>query len=332
MQTASFSTHVGGMTCRPCEDSILEALLPVRGVLNVDVSYWNATVQITYDPEIISEQSLRDVLAQTGYPPCDAASGGRKIELLTGAAALLLFLLIPHLALPDIPQVQAGANIAFLFVVGLVTGTHCICMCGGILLSQTTRSDLREKHHSSGKAFALYQAGRLFASMLLGVLFGSVGVVFSYSIKLKSMIYTICGAAILFIGIVHMGNLSGSAPHSDPDSRRLPYPLRLPEKRKRETVSGWHPECAVALCCVRHYVALCGIQWKCSARRNRHAGVVSGYCPGNGVVFMDRKLRSPQRDGVVSAAQHRADACDGASHDMEGTSPDSRLKDFIKFG
>lgn len=205
MQTASFFTHVSGMTCRPCEDSILEALLSVRGVLNAEVSYWNATVQITYDPEIVSEQFLQDVLAQTGYPPCDAASGGRKIELLTGVAALMLFLLIPHLALPAIPQVQAGANIAFLFVVGLVTGTHCICMCGGILLSQTARSDLREKHHSSEKAFALYQAGRLLASTLLGVLFGSVGVVFSYSIKLKSMIYTLCGAAILFIGLCTWG-------------------------------------------------------------------------------------------------------------------------------
>ena len=69
MQTVSFSTHVNGMTCRPCEDSILEALLPVRGVLNAEVSYWNASVQITYDPEIVSEQSLRDVLEHTGYPP-----------------------------------------------------------------------------------------------------------------------------------------------------------------------------------------------------------------------------------------------------------------------
>ena len=205
MQTASFSTHVSGMTCRPCEDSILEALLPVRGVLNAEVSYWNATVQVTYDPEVVSEQSLRDVLEHTGYPPCDAASGGRKTELLTGAAALLLFLLIPHLALPAIPQVQAGANLAFLFAVGLVTGTHCICMCGGILLSQTAPSDLREQHRSSGRAFALYQAGRLFASVLLGVLFGSIGVVFSYSIRLKSMIYTLCGAAILFIGLCTWG-------------------------------------------------------------------------------------------------------------------------------
>ena len=68
MQTASFFTHVSGMTCRPCEDSILEALISVRGVLNAEVSYWNATVQITYDPEIVSEQFLQDVLAQTGPP------------------------------------------------------------------------------------------------------------------------------------------------------------------------------------------------------------------------------------------------------------------------
>lgn len=231
MQTASFSTPVSGMTCRPCEDTILEALLSQRGVLHAEVSYWDARVSVTYDPEIVSEQSLGAVLTRAGYPPCASASGGRRLELLTGAAVLLLFFLLPRLPLPAIPQVQAGANLAFLFLVGLVTGTHCICMCGGILLSQTAAPDLRSQRHSSWKALALYQAGRLCASTLLGVLFGSLGTVFSYSVKLKSMLYTLSGAAVLFIGVCTWGIV----PAFRRIQAQLPALCRIPANARRVT-------------------------------------------------------------------------------------------------
>lgn len=231
MQTASFSTHVGGMTCRPCEDAILEALLSLRGVLHAEVSYWNAEVCVTYDPEIVSEQSLGAALTRAGYPPCAAASGGRRLELFTGAVVLLLLFLLPYLPLPAIPQVQTGANFAFLFLVGLVTGTHCICMCGGIMLSQTTAPDLRGQPRSSGKPFALYQAGRICASTLLGVLFGAVGTVFSYSVKLKSMLYTLSGMAVLFIGLCTWGIF----PALRHIQAQLPALCRIPANARRVT-------------------------------------------------------------------------------------------------
>ena len=209
MRTASFSTYVSGMTCRPCEDTILETLLAMRGILNADVSYWKASVQVTFDPEIVSEESIREKMVKIGYPPSDTAPGGKKTELLTGAAVLLLFFLMPHLTLPDIPQVKVGANLAFLFLVGLVTGTHCICMCGGIMLSQTSGADLRTENRASLNPFALYQCGRLSVSVLLGILFGAVGMVFTYNLKLKSMIYTLCGAAVVFVGLCMWGIFPG---------------------------------------------------------------------------------------------------------------------------
>ena len=56
--------------------------------------------------------------------------------------------------------------------------------------------------------------------------------------------------------IVHMGDFSSTAPHSGSASHDLPHSFRFPQKSKRETVSGRHPECAAALCCIRDYVAL----------------------------------------------------------------------------
>ena len=129
MRTASFSTYVSGMTCRPCEDTILETLLAMRGILNADVSYLKASVQVTFDPEIVSEESIREKLVKIGYPPSDTASGGKKTELLTGAAVLLLFFLMPHLwhfcFWWDLLQV----HIAFVCAAGSCSHRHPAQIC-----------------------------------------------------------------------------------------------------------------------------------------------------------------------------------------------------------
>lgn len=204
MQTATFETHVDGMTCRPCEDTILEVLLSTRGVVRAEVSYWKASVRVEYDPELLFENQISELLSAAGYPPCVTSHGGWKTELLTAIVIPILCLVLPHIPLLSIPRVQSSANLPILFLIGLITGTHCICMCGGIMLSQTTSPNLR-KASAPAKPFFRYQAGRLLTSTMLGILFGTLGTVLSYSIKLKSMLYTLCGLAVLFIGLCTWG-------------------------------------------------------------------------------------------------------------------------------
>ncbi len=229
MENAEFTTHVSGMTCRPCEDAIMDALLGERGVLRAEVSYWKALVTVTYDPQIVSQQRLGELLCAAGYPPCGTIHGGVVTELLTAAAALLLAAALPYLPLPGIPQVQAGASYLFLFLVGVITGTHCICMCGGILLSQTASRDLKGEKRGSALPFVYYQAGRLLGCTALGVVFGAAGNVLTYSVKAKSMIYTLCGAGVLFIGLCMWGII----PALRRVQAQLPALCRLPVGARR---------------------------------------------------------------------------------------------------
>ena len=76
METAVYETSVSGMTCRPCEDTILEAVLAAPGVLRAEVSYWKSAVRITYDPALTSAEALGDLLIGIGYAPCRQAHGG----------------------------------------------------------------------------------------------------------------------------------------------------------------------------------------------------------------------------------------------------------------
>ena len=228
LQTAIFETHVDGMTCRPCEDTILDALLSTRGIVRAEVSYWKASVRVEYDPELLSEKQIGELLSVAGYPPCATSRGGWKTELLTAIAVPILCLVLPHIPLLSIPQVQGDANLPMLFLIGLVTGTHCICMCGGITLSQTTSSDLRMAY-APAKPFFRYQVGRLLASTVLGIAFGALGTVLSYSIKLKSMLYTLCGLAVLFIGLCTWGTF----PMLRRVQAQLPALCRMPSGIKR---------------------------------------------------------------------------------------------------
>ena len=229
MATAVYETHVTGMTCRPCEDTILEAVLAAPGVLHADVSYWKSAVRIAYDPAFTTADALRGLLTDIGYAPCKQAHSGLPTEILTAAAALAAALLLPRLPLPAISQVQSGASLLFLLMVGLITGTHCICMCGGILLSQTSSDDLQGKKRPIPHAFIRYQAGRLLISLLLGIIFGAAGQALTFSVKLKSMIYTLCGLAVLLIGLCSWGIF----PALRRIQAQLPAVCRMPESVRR---------------------------------------------------------------------------------------------------
>lgn len=229
METAVYETSVSGMTCRPCEDTILEAVLAAPGVVHGEVSYWKSNLRITYDPALTTEEALAGLLTQIGYAPCRQSRGGVVTEVLTAGAALALALLLSWLPLPAIPQAEQGASLLFLLLAGLVTGTHCICMCGGILLAQTGDHDLQGRKRPVPHAFARYQGGRLTISLLLGLIFGAAGQALTFSIKAKSMIYTLCGLAVLLIGLCAWGIFPGLRRIQT----QLPGVCRLPESWRK---------------------------------------------------------------------------------------------------
>ena len=87
MQDAVFKTYVRGIWCIQCPELILSGLLQKRGVIDADVAYYQSLVTVRYDPEIVTEETLRETLTDLGYPPFD-----RKPTVLERMAAKLLHL------------------------------------------------------------------------------------------------------------------------------------------------------------------------------------------------------------------------------------------------
>lgn len=177
MTTTVLELNVSGMICRACEDAIADALLHTRGVVSAQAHYWCGRVTITYDPNIVTEDTLRQVLTNAGYPPGTHGMGGVVVDGICLALVGVLYWGLPKLlALVKVPALADNASLGLVFLVGLLTSTHCIGMCGGILLAQTT--DARGVTGRSKRgliASAAYNGGRVVSYTAVGALVLLIG-------------------------------------------------------------------------------------------------------------------------------------------------------------
>lgn len=212
MTTTVLELNVSGMICRACEDAIADALLHTRGVVSAQAHYWRGRVTITYDPNIVTEDTLRQVLTNAGYPPGTHGMGGVVVDGICLALVGVLYWGLPKLlALVKVPALADNASLGLVFLVGLLTSTHCIGMCGGILLAQTT--DARGVTGRSKRgliASAAYNGGRVASYTAVGALvmlvfsLGTVPLLFLFG-ALQSFLprgwmkYIVKGSAVLVV-------------------------------------------------------------------------------------------------------------------------------------
>ena len=236
MRTETYETKVQGMICRQCEDIVTEKLLHTRGVIDAKASYWKNRVSVSYDPDIVSVPELESALSGAGYPSGSGGVGGVLVDIICLAAMAGLFFLFKYLpAQVTVPKAEAGAALGFIFVIGLLTSTHCVGMCGGIMLSQTTDTSIADaavrKRRSLGAALC-YNGGRVVTSVVAGAVFGALGAVITYTMTFKSILFTMAGALVLLIGLSMWGVIPGLRALSP----RLPGACELPKNVRRRYI------------------------------------------------------------------------------------------------
>ena len=210
MSEREYSVRVDNMICPQCEDEIAAKLLFTRGVSDVRASYRKSRVTVRFDDAYLSEKAIDDALSGIGYPPGDGKAALRSdIFCALGAAALffalpLLMNIAPMLAVPE------SAELLPLFVLGLVSGVHCIGMCGGPALAQTAG----KKRKAAALGAVSYNLGRVAGYTLMGALFGLLGTAVRYSGAFRSMVLTLCGLAVVIAAVRMWGIV--------PALRRLP--------------------------------------------------------------------------------------------------------------
>ena len=199
---------VEGTTCDACEKIIKRQVMKVRGVKEVTFDLQTETGFVTFNDnktdidEILSKieenpQYTGFILKDGPAPKVSRKSQG-WIFAVVGilVAAYFLFGFVDGVNVPEISQ---NMGYGLLFVVGLLTGFHCIGMCGPFVVGYTTKDaqEGRKSHFSH----VMYGGGKLLSYTIIGAAFGLIGSVIAFTPLLRGVIGLLAGTFLIFFGL-----------------------------------------------------------------------------------------------------------------------------------
>jgi sulfite exporter TauE/SafE len=211
LQERSF--HVGGMTCVNCQNRIEKKLKETAGVKSAVVNYNTGAASVTYDAAQTSFDEISAVIEQLGYRTLEGNGKKQTLRVVgTLVIILALFMLIQTFGTSKLaasfPLAKEGMSYAMLLVIGLLTGVHCIAMCGGINLSQTLRKSGETAPASTCSILLpglFYNGGRLVSYTAVGVMVGALGSVITLSGRFKGAVQLAAGVFMVIMGINMLG-------------------------------------------------------------------------------------------------------------------------------
>jgi len=234
LQKRSF--RIGGMFCANCQNIIEKELKKTEGVKKAAVNYRTGHAAVTYDEAIIGFDKISAIIEGLGYQTLEeqkkAAFQKKTIPQIIGTLVIILalFMLLRTFTTSELaaafPLAQEGMGYGMLLVIGLLTGVHCIAMCGGINLSQTLKKGegegnklainneqlaIREDGARKEGVYSLllpsilYNCGRLISYTAVGALVGALGSVITLSGNFKGIVQLVAGVFMVIMGINMLG-------------------------------------------------------------------------------------------------------------------------------
>lgn len=214
MQQQALELTVKGMVCGGCEDAVERAVKTLHGVAEISASHVEESVKVLYDPSKITSKIIIDTITKTGYQvldgaPSSAAAQAVQVQDFTTQPSLKthlhkLFIFIVLLLvvggivqwgrslMPEVMgQLSSGLALPTLFVLGFLTGFHCIGMCGSFVVSYVEKSHTMAQ---SAMSHLAYGSGKTLSYSLLGACFGFLGALITVTPAMR-------GYAALFAGV-----------------------------------------------------------------------------------------------------------------------------------
>ncbi len=202
---------INGMVCESCEKIIEKKLSQVDGINSVKASYTENNIDIDFDSNKIKESEINQKLSEIGYDP-------KIIKKETGAenatkepipkvlaiiwaimGIIIIAFFVSKISKINIPVISANMGYGLLFLVGLLTGLHCVSMCGGFVLSYTTKNAQAGK--SSHKSHLMYGLGKTLSYTIIGAIFGLIGAIIAFTPMMRGVAGVIAGIFLILFGL-----------------------------------------------------------------------------------------------------------------------------------
>jgi len=204
-----------GMHCGSCETIIEKTVNRIKGIIDVKADYPTETVNVKFNEHEIDIDTIIDVIEEKGYecslikqevvtsekdPDCFYIDK-KVIGIGTGIIGILivgyfLFGFVENIALPEI---SANMGYGLLFLVGLLTGFHCISMCGGFVVGYTAKD--AQKGQKSYKSHFMYGAGKTISYTIIGAAFGLLGSIIAFTPMMRGVAGIVAGTFLIIFGI-----------------------------------------------------------------------------------------------------------------------------------
>lgn len=204
MTTKHFS--VKGMVCTSCEKIIAKQALLQEGVESIDVDYVSGKGQVTFDENKTSWGKIKHRIEQKGYTCGELDSNSAPEKTLWSAWLLAAagILLISYFSLQlysrfPLPEISQNMGYGLLFLVGLLTGFHCIAMCGGFVVSYTAKGTAEGK--KPHQLHASYAIGKTISYTIIGALFGLLGSIIAFTPAMRGVAGIVAGLFLIIFGV-----------------------------------------------------------------------------------------------------------------------------------
>jgi sulfite exporter TauE/SafE/copper chaperone CopZ len=203
--TKSFTAK--GTTCNSCAEIIKKQALKIDGVRDVDFDYATEKGSVTFDEKKASIQEIFAKIDKKGYvcSVLDQSTPEKKAKKSLGwVLGLLGAILIAYFALRladgiSLPQISTGMSYGLLFLVGLLTGFHCIAMCGGFVVSYTAKD--AQEGRKSHKSHLIYGLGKTISYTIIGAIFGLIGSIIAFTPTLRGVAGVLSGLFLVLFGL-----------------------------------------------------------------------------------------------------------------------------------
>ncbi|MHB8903553.1 MAG: urease accessory protein UreH domain-containing protein [Patescibacteria group bacterium] len=200
---------IKGMHCNSCS-RLIEDDLKDR-VDSVSASYSKGEAKVDFNESKISQKEIEEKIKKLGYEIETESQKKSSFPLAWIAVGLVAIIVLYSLFIGfdfsmsaiRTPVAGESLNLLLLFIVGLLTGFHCISMCGGFIVSYTTKNALNG--HKNFTQHLVYGTAKVFSYALIGGLLGLLGGFVAFNSQVRGLIAILAGIFMVFYALSMFG-------------------------------------------------------------------------------------------------------------------------------
>jgi sulfite exporter TauE/SafE/copper chaperone CopZ len=219
-----------GMECRACEARIKAVVGRIDGVTAVEADYASETTSVECG-DFVREDDIKAAIESLGYSagktnvPVSERFGNFAIALGVFTILAVAYLAFGDDINVDFSNISMEAGFAALFVLGFLSGFHCIGMCGAFVLAYSKNL----KGAGDLVPHFLYGSGKTLSYTIIGAVFGAVGSFIAFTVEIRATVAIVAG---LFL-IVYGANMLNLFPILRKLQLRLPSIMPKSERNPR---------------------------------------------------------------------------------------------------